>query len=126
MLVHLPSAAGGITAAALQLIVAASSYGAQTSPQTATPYSKFFKNDDGGTSQTTLPSRHGMLIIYTPSVVVGGAAVASAAAEGALGTRGALVSVLVLVHFLKRCMEVAFLHKYSGKMGMETAGFIGF
>ena len=54
-----------------------------------------------------------MLIIYTPSFVVGSAAVASAVADGTLrvGGRGAIVSLLVLLHFAKRCAEALALHK---------------
>jgi hypothetical protein len=95
--------------------------------QSATPYSKFAaglaaKNDK---NDIMVPSRIGMLIIYTPSLVT------------------ALVMLLVLprfieslypsaagwmcmVHFLKRNVEVLVIHKYSGSTALDVSRFIGF
>ena len=41
-LVNIPTGWGGMAAAAVQGLIIVSSYPAQTSPKTATPYSKFF------------------------------------------------------------------------------------
>lgn len=36
------------------------------------------------------------------------------------------MTVLMTVHFLKRCLECIFVHKYSGSMPIATSIFVGF
>ncbi|XP_062187835.1 uncharacterized protein LOC133891129 isoform X2 [Phragmites australis] len=68
---------------------------------------------------TVLPSRDGMLVAYAPAFV---AAAASFAVPGAVeGARAQLLSAALAGHFLKRLLEVLFVHRYSGNMPLATA-----
>ncbi|KAF0907951.1 hypothetical protein E2562_022337 [Oryza meyeriana var. granulata] len=87
-------------------------------------YSKFWqvvagkqqKKQGGG---ALLTSRQGMLVAYVPALVV---AAASFAVPGVVeGVRTQLLSAVLTVHFLKRVLEVLFIHQYSGSMPFNTA-----
>ncbi|KAG6507343.1 3-oxo-5-alpha-steroid 4-dehydrogenase 1-like [Zingiber officinale] len=66
-----------------------------------------------------VPSRTGMLLIYTPALV---AAAAAAFLPGALaGERSWLLCFVLFVHFFKRVLEVLFIHQYSGHVPLNTA-----
>lgn len=84
-----------------------------------TPYSKFANED---TNTPTVPSKIGMLIIYTPALLVSAISLVLRIADGGLH---ALVSCLLVIHFVKRDLEVLFLHSYSGITERATAIFIG-
>ena len=73
--------------------------------QTPTGYSKF------AAAKASIPSRRGMLIIYTPSLVVSAAMLATAPA---VNGREAIVAGMLLLHFAKRVAEVLCVHQYSG------------
>ncbi|KAM0019578.1 putative 3-oxo-5-alpha-steroid 4-dehydrogenase/very-long-chain enoyl-CoA reductase [Helianthus debilis subsp. tardiflorus] len=82
-------------------------------------YSKFLnegvaKKENGA----KLSSRNGMLLAYTPAFVVG---LSSLLAFPDQDLRFLLLASSLTVHFLKRVVEVLFLHKYSGSMGLESA-----
>ncbi|KAL6647024.1 hypothetical protein ACP70R_014461 [Stipagrostis hirtigluma subsp. patula] len=82
-------------------------------------YSKFWRRrgDDGGA--LLLPSRAAMVVAYGPALA---AAVASFAVPGAVeGLRAQILSAVLAVHFLKRVLEVFFVHRYSGCMPLTTA-----
>ncbi|XP_006658296.3 very-long-chain enoyl-CoA reductase [Oryza brachyantha] len=88
-------------------------------------YSKFWqvvagKRQDGG--GRLLPSRRGMLVAYVPALVV--AAVAFAVPGAVEGMRAQLLAAALAVHFLKRVLEVLFVHQYSGSMPLTTAATI--
>lgn len=90
--------------------------------QSPTQYSKFAEKVDPK-STSTVSSRMGMLIIYAPAAVV---ALASIVLAGpASNERAALVGSLMLIHFLKRLLEVVFVHRYSGSVGLAVSCFIG-
>ena len=83
-------------------------------------YSKFV--GAGARARLLLPSRAGMLVIYAPALA---AALASFAVPGAVeGTRAGFLCAAVAAHFLKRVLEVLFVHRYSGSMPLGSALFI--
>ncbi|KAG6558018.1 hypothetical protein Mapa_000197 [Marchantia paleacea] len=99
----------------------------QKSPAT---YSKFA--DVAKMKGKTLPSRTGMLLLYTPSAI---AVVAIAVwtllrtqanPESQPSTRFWLIVAAYALHFHKRILEVLFVHRYSGCMEASAAGSIGF
>ena len=68
-----------------------------------------------------VPSRVGMGALYgAPALVAGGLLVL----EAPTGARS-LVCVALLAHFGKRCLEVAFVHSYSGPIDRFTVVVIG-
>jgi 3-oxo-5-alpha-steroid 4-dehydrogenase 1 len=71
-----------------------------------------------------LPSRLGMFLLYFPAllVYVGMHAAADAAAVSSNLHRACLV--MVGGHFLKRCAEVLFVHRYSGVMNLLTCALV--
>ncbi|CAI9296256.1 unnamed protein product [Lactuca saligna] len=82
-------------------------------------YSKFLnvgvvKKEDN----TKLSSRNGMLFSYTPAFLVG---LASLLVFHDQDLRFMLLASALTAHFLKRVLEVLFLHKYSGSMLLESA-----
>ncbi|CAN6165206.1 unnamed protein product [Urochloa humidicola] len=80
------------------------------------------KNRSGG-GGALLKGRDGMLVAYTPALL---AAAASFAVPGAVdGPRAQILSAALAVHFLKRVLEVLFVHRYSGSMPLDTAVTIG-
>ncbi|KAF8714137.1 hypothetical protein HU200_028146 [Digitaria exilis] len=96
-------------------------------------YSKFWHVVSGAGATTTnqrqrgggalLKSRDGMLVAYAPALV---AAAASFAVPGAVdGARAEILSAALAIHFLKRVLEVLFVHRYSGSMPLDTAVTIG-
>ena len=85
-------------------------------------YSKFAKGVDFGIS---LPSRHGMLLLYAPAGAIAGAMLRGMPATAA-GSRQELVAWMMVAHFGKRSLECLLLHKYSGSMPLASACFIGF
>mmetsp|Transcript_24658 Transcript_24658/g.59462 ORF Transcript_24658/g.59462 Transcript_24658/m.59462 type:complete len:266 (-) Transcript_24658:11-808(-) len=106
-----------------QLLLAASSYHAETNAKTRARYSKFSQTNDK--SSESWPSRLAMMVIYTPALIVSMLLLM-------LGVHGvdlhgslfvplpSLASAFCAVHFGKRCMEVLFLHKYSGRTDRST------
>ncbi|CAI0410579.1 unnamed protein product [Linum tenue] len=91
-------------------------------------YSKFAAQPSASTSPSpswsSLPSRTGMLVAYTPAFL---AALSSLlllhhGGDGASSSRIFLVESALAVHFFKRVFEqTLFLHKYSGTMAAGTA-----
>eukprot|EP00579_Thalassiosira_antarctica_P004819 CAMPEP_0201884656 /NCGR_PEP_ID=MMETSP0902-20130614/17481_1 /ASSEMBLY_ACC=CAM_ASM_000551 /TAXON_ID=420261 /ORGANISM="Thalassiosira antarctica, Strain CCMP982" /LENGTH=253 /DNA_ID=CAMNT_0048413653 /DNA_START=200 /DNA_END=961 /DNA_ORIENTATION=+ len=109
----------------MQLLVTATSYSAEANPKTRAQYSKVSQTKDDKLS-TTWPSRLAMMVIYTPPVT-------ASVALLVLGLQGvnlpagtltipspSLAAVLCAIQFGKRCLEVLFLHKYSGRTDRGT------
>ncbi|KAL8224157.1 hypothetical protein R6Q57_019632 [Mikania cordata] len=81
-------------------------------------YSKFINNGVARKeNKTKLSSRTGMLLFYTPAFLVG---LASFFVIPDQDLRFVLLASALTVHFLKRVLEVLFLHKYSGSTGLES------
>merc|ERR1712071_187417 len=68
----------------------------------------------------TIPTKLGMLIIYTPALCT-----AAFTYLSQYGHSRSLANIFSIIHFLKRDLEVMFLHKYSGTMDLPTAIMIG-
>ena len=103
--IHVPASRAGLAITALQCLNLLSF---ANEKQTPTGYSKFA----GKTA--SIPSRRGMMIIYTPALVTSAALFATAPV---VNGREALVAGLLAVHFAKRVGEVLLVHRYSGAMG---------
>lgn len=115
----------------LALGVLASFPGERENPQ---PYSKFASDDwkkkqqkratTANNNETMVPSRLGMFLIYSPSVLV-------ALSMLYYKTNGSLAfstlwglapaTVLLAVHFTKRVLEVLLLHVYSGQLALASS-----
>lgn len=102
--------AGNVLAVAQLGVIAGSFFQETTNP---TPYSKF-----AAQSTAKLPSRQGMLLIYTPSALL---AAGLDFFQNTAASTTTLAGPLVTIHFLKRVLESAFLHKYSGNMDAGTS-----
>jgi protein-S-isoprenylcysteine O-methyltransferase Ste14 len=85
-------------------------------------YSKFAA---GMTIKGMVPSRFGMTMLYSPSIVVA-LYFLSGTQQGSwdLSIRSNLVAAMVAIHFAKRTLECLFLHKYSGEMPLSSSAFI--
>ncbi|KAK5794980.1 uncharacterized protein LOC108488855 [Gossypium arboreum] len=82
-------------------------------------YSKFFNASTSSSSSISfkVPSRVGMLLIYTPAFLVG---VASFWLFPDGDFRFLLLKSAITIHFFKRILEVIFIHNYSGGMSLDT------
>lgn len=94
------------------------------------PYSKFANSnnekkddDDNDKSPTMIPSRIGMLIIYVPATIV--ALAVQCLLPLIWDSTPTVAGWMVFAHFLKRDLEVLFLHKYSGETELNAARMIG-
>lgn len=77
-------------------------------------YSKFARPD----ARKSVPSRVGMFIVYFPAALAPAAALAF---SGVTATGWHWLAMgLVTAHFAKRCAEVLFLHRYSGRMDLDA------
>ena len=86
-------------------------------------YSKFAQGVEVG---FPIPSRTAMLLFYAPAGLVAVYHLFShhSAATSIIEDRTLLAAVLMLLHFGKRCLEVLFLHKFSGETPMMSVVFI--
>ncbi|XP_042478410.1 very-long-chain enoyl-CoA reductase-like [Macadamia integrifolia] len=67
--------------------------------------------------EVTVSGRTGMLILYTPAFLAG---ISSFAIFPDQGLRFILVATALSIHFFKRDLEVLFVHKYSGRMVLDS------
>jgi len=103
----------GTTITAIQ-VLSVLSYVNEVKDDTRTPYSKFVtpKVEKRG----MMPSRVGMLIIYTPALLA-----CCFSPFYVSDAYYSLAGLLCLIHFLKRDLEVLFVHKYSGAIPLWAA-----
>lgn len=116
-MLHVPTDTISIGVTALQCLNLGAAANEMQSP---TPYSKFAEQMAEGSA--TLPSRQGMLLIYMPAAITSAALLATSTT---VNGREGVVTVMLLIHFVKRIMETLFVHKYSGHCSAPVAGFIG-
>lgn len=116
----------GFWITALQVFVTATSYSTETNPETRAKYSKFSQADSKAVD-TTWSSRTAMMVIYTPALLVGSLILLAPTVlrEEMSLPSPSLAATLCALHFAKRCMEVMFLHQYSGRTDRATPSMIG-
>jgi protein-S-isoprenylcysteine O-methyltransferase Ste14 len=111
---------GIITYNVIQLIMICTMYkGEIESPM---PYSKFAPtsaSSKGKKLEGMVSSKIGMLIIYVPATI------AAFVFQFLYLSTPSAAGWLVLLHFLKRDLEVLLLHKYSGETVLNVAQIIG-
>lgn len=85
-------------------------------------YSKFWNlKPSSSKKQIKISSRTGMLLLYTPAFLAG---FTSFFVFPGGGIRFLLLKSAITLHFLKRVLEVLFVHKYSGGMILDSAALI--
>ncbi|XP_071734691.1 uncharacterized protein [Rutidosis leptorrhynchoides] len=89
-------------------------------------YAKFFDANISTNSRddadTKLSSRNGMLVFYTPSFLI---ALVSFIVFTRQDLRFSMIVYVLIIHFLKRILEVLFVHNFSGSMMLDAAKTIG-
>lgn len=103
----------GVAVTVVQILLTATSYWKEST--NSSPYSKFF---EGKASVSAIDSRIGMSIIY-------GLPFLTATTFAVVSETPTLAGVLTLLLFLKRIIEVHFVHKYSGKISKIMSMVIG-
>ncbi|KAF3660727.1 putative titin-like isoform X2 [Capsicum annuum] len=82
-------------------------------------YSKFWNmNSHEKQEKAKVPSKIGMIIVYTPSLIV---CLSFFWIFPNGGIRFAMLNSVITIHLFKRVLEVLFVHKYSGSMAMNSA-----
>ena len=115
---------GGVAITAFQIFATAMSYTNEMNGDTRTQYSKFVTQNSDGVRM--VPSRVGMTIIYAPALCVAGLVCAfSRGGTFAFLPDKSPAAVLLFLHFLKRVLEVQFMHRYSGSAPLSVSSLIG-
>ena len=78
-------------------------------------------------AQFEVPTRVGMFIIYTPALLYSASSIyfTTATLDPTMSFRPIFLFSLLFLHFLKRVLECAYVHKYSGSMDAAMSLFIG-
>eukprot|EP00252_Welwitschia_mirabilis_P005556 TRINITY_DN1601_c0_g1_i1.p1 TRINITY_DN1601_c0_g1~~TRINITY_DN1601_c0_g1_i1.p1 ORF type:complete len:304 (+),score=19.32 TRINITY_DN1601_c0_g1_i1:66-977(+) len=114
ILFQTPSSVYINTASAASLIVGLHSGWSEATGKNLS-YSKFAKQNLSGRK---LQSRNGMLLCYGPALLLSSACLfLTAPASATIRLRG--LAAALSLHFLKRELEVVFLHRYSGFMALR-------
>lgn len=110
----------GTAITVLQVMATATSYYNEVQPTTRAPYSKFVSSEGTNQKEKMVGSRTGMMIIYSPALLASISLSLFSIVPYSLG------NYLCTIHFLKRVLEVLFLHRYSGVVGLSISSCIGF
>ena len=89
--------------------------------KSAMPYSKFAAFAQKEKDEKMIPSKEGMLIIYVPALIAGLVYVCLSYSGITPQFEINIPAFMVVLHFLKRTLEVLYLHKYSGKTVLTIA-----
>ena len=114
---------GGAIITALQIGSVVGIFANEINPDTRTQYGKFTKHSNAG---TMVSSRTGMLIIYTPALLLSLFLRFFASPMFNVSIPSNPTSLMCAIHFFKRDFEVLFVHEYSGYISLGTAVQIGF
>lgn len=116
---------GGIVLTGMQSFLTASSFSLESNPLTRAKYSKFVDKKDNSKLKM-IDSRDGMTLIYLPAFAASTIiTILSHITEFSFLPQSTLAGQFVIIHFLKRLLEVFFLHKYSGKVSQSLSTQIG-
>ncbi|GAN09360.1 3-oxo-5-alpha-steroid 4-dehydrogenase family protein [Mucor ambiguus] len=85
------------------------------SPSTRLNYSKFNTASSTGASGMSISSFNGMLLIYSPSLIVSILFFIWSIND----YRMLMISAAIFAHYLKRVLEVVFIHRYSGQSKLK-------
>lgn len=123
---NLPTA-GGFLLTGVQIFLTCANFSTETKPETRAQYSKFAQQDNTD-SEEMIGSKDGMTIIYAPAFVASSALYFLPEVTNGVSFIPAqtLAATFVIIHFMKRLLEVFFLHKYSGKVSKSLSSAIGF
>eukprot|EP00559_Dactyliosolen_fragilissimus_P000983 CAMPEP_0184858422 /NCGR_PEP_ID=MMETSP0580-20130426/3526_1 /TAXON_ID=1118495 /ORGANISM="Dactyliosolen fragilissimus" /LENGTH=265 /DNA_ID=CAMNT_0027354553 /DNA_START=190 /DNA_END=984 /DNA_ORIENTATION=- len=125
----IPSVAPDVGRAALTLMqtfATISSFSTETNPLTRAQYSKFANNVENEKDNEMIDSKDGMTLIYLPALVVSAILITLPSITNlSFLPQQSLAGELVFVHFLKRILEVFYLHKYSGEVSKGLSTLIG-
>ena len=114
----------GATLTAVQGMATITSFSLEVNPTTRAQYSKFSQNAGGN---NMIDSMTGMTIIYAPAFFTSGALnLLPVLSDLSYLPQQSLAGQFLIIHFLKRLLEVFFLHKYSGTVSQGLSTSIGF
>ncbi|XP_054787883.1 uncharacterized protein LOC129293800 [Prosopis cineraria] len=80
-------------------------------------YSKFWNVNPSEKKKIQLSGKSGMLLLYSPAFIAGAASFFVFPNES---LRTTLLQASLTLHFFKRILEVLFVHKYSGRMILDS------
>ncbi|CAO3647617.1 unnamed protein product [Mucor fragilis] len=92
----------------------------ELSPSTRLNYSKFNTTSSERLSEISISSYHGMLLIYSPSLIASTLFLVWSVND----CRMLMLSATVFAHYLKRVLEVLFVHRYSGQCKLKDNALI--
>lgn len=115
---------GGAAFTAYQVLSTAALHSIESNSKTTMPYSKFAQTGKVEKGETMINSKAGMTIIYLPALITSLSIVTLGYAD-VIPVLPSTAGILVFLLFLKRQLEVLYLHKYSGKVSVATSSSIG-